>query len=78
MSTALADFPHQMRLVEVWDLDNGFFGVRLVAFDFQTEGDPIAEEGRKLGIVDVTTGWELDSSGVIEDRNTELYVAAPF
>lgn len=78
VSSSLADFPHQMRLVEVWDLDNGFFGIRLVAFDYQTEGDPIAEEGRKLGILDVTTGWELDASGVIEDRNTELHVAAPF
>jgi len=39
-TSALADFPHQMRLVEIWNLDNGFLGIRMVAFDYQTEATP--------------------------------------
>lgn len=77
-SSALADFPSQMRLVEVRDLDNGYYGLRLTALDYQTEGDPIAEEGRQLSIIDVTSGWEPDEhSGAVTDRNVELYVAKP-
>lgn len=76
-TSALADYPHQMRLVEIWDLDNGFLSIRLVAFDFQTENDPVAEEGRRLGILDYTSGWEKDGRGEAQDRNVELYVPLP-
>lgn len=73
-SAALADYPHQLRLVEVRDLANGFYGVRLVAFDYEVEGDPVAAQGRKLGVIDYTSGWQHDGSGTPADRNVELYV----
>jgi hypothetical protein len=76
-TSALADFPHQMRLIELWNLDNGFLGIRMVAFDYQTEGDPIAEDGRMRGIMDFTSGWEGDGRGTLQDRNIELYVPLP-
>lgn len=76
-TAALADFPHQMRMIEVWEQDNGFVSVKLVAFDYQTEGDPVAEEGRKIGILDFTSGWQGDGTGTATDRNVELYVPAP-
>lgn len=75
-TAALADFPHQMRVIEIWDLDNGFMSIRNVAFDYQTENDPVAEEGRTLGIVDYTSGWQGDGRGEANDRNVELYVPA--
>ncbi|MFO0550774.1 MAG: metallophosphoesterase [Polyangiaceae bacterium] len=78
LTSALADFPSQMRLVEIRDLDNGYYGIRLTALDYQTENDPIAEDGRKLAIIDVTSGWEkADHAGVASDRNVELYVPKP-
>lgn len=73
-TAALADYPHQMRVIEVWDLDNGFLSIKNVAFDYQTENDPIAEEGRALGILDYTSGWQGDGRGDADDRNVELYV----
>ncbi|NUP08790.1 MAG: hypothetical protein HOW73_22305 [Polyangiaceae bacterium] len=76
-TAALADFPNQMRTVEIWDLDNGFLGIRLVAFDYQTENDPIAEEGRRLGFLDFTSGWQSDGRGHADERNVELYVPMP-
>lgn len=76
-SAALADFPHQMRLVEVHDMDNGFFMIRMVAFDFSTEGDPVAAEGKALGVIDYTSGWEADARGEAASRNVELWVPVP-
>jgi len=76
-TAALADFPHQLRVIEIWDLDNGFLGIGAVAFDYQTEGDPVAEEGRALGIMDFTSGWQGDGRGAVTDRNIMLHVPLP-
>lgn len=76
-SAALADFPHQMRLVEVHDEDNGFYRVRMIALDFVTEGDPVAAEGKAIGVVDYTSGWEADARGEASSRNVDLYVPVP-
>jgi 3',5'-cyclic AMP phosphodiesterase CpdA len=76
-TAALADFPHQMRVIEIWDLDNGFLSIRSVAFDYQTESDAVAEEGRSLGFLDFTSGWQGEGRGDANDRNVELYVPAP-
>jgi 3',5'-cyclic AMP phosphodiesterase CpdA len=77
LTPALADWPHQMRLIEMHDRDNGWLAIRAVGLDFSTEGDPIAEEGRELGILDLTSGWTGDAVGLPEDRNVELWVRAP-
>ena len=77
-SPSLADFPHQLRMLEVWDQDNGFLTIRTVAFDTVTEGDPIAETGRTVGYVDYTSGWTGDGRGKTpDDRNVELWIEKP-
>ncbi len=73
-TAALADFPNQLRMIEIWDLDNGFYSIRMIALDYQTENDPVAADGRARGIVDYTSGWQGDGSGALADRNVELYV----
>jgi 3',5'-cyclic AMP phosphodiesterase CpdA len=76
-SAALADFPHQMRLVEVHDEDNGFYRIRMIALDFSTENDPVAAEGKALGVLDYTSGWAEDARGDAASRNVDLYVPVP-
>lgn len=79
-SSALADFPHQMRLIEIHDMDNGSFMIRLIGLDFSTESDPVAAEGKAIGVVDYTAQWADDARGTPEDRNVELWIdvsAAP-
>jgi hypothetical protein len=76
-SAALLDFPQEMRVIELWELDNGFVSVRSIAFDYQTENDPIAEEGRSLAILDYASGWQPDGRGDPLDRNVELFIPTP-
>lgn len=77
-SPALADFPHEMRLVEIWDQDNDFLSIRSIAFDFVTDDDPIADIGRTIGVADFIAGWEGDGRGDgPEARNVELWIPKP-
>jgi 3',5'-cyclic AMP phosphodiesterase CpdA len=48
MTSALADWPAQMRLVEIWDEDNGMLTIRAICIDFAVRGDPLAEQARTL------------------------------
>jgi len=78
MTAAIADFPHQFRVVDVWDQDNGWIMMRTAAVDFSVDGDPVAERGRKGGTVDLTSGWlPSDGTGQPEDRNVELWIKKP-
>jgi len=77
ITSALADYPHQMRLIEVWDRDNGYVVVRAVNLDYSAEGDSVAADGRRRSIVDLTSGWVGDASGTAPDRNVELFVEKP-
>jgi 3',5'-cyclic AMP phosphodiesterase CpdA len=77
ITSALSDYPHHMRLVEVWDQDNGFVSVRLVNLDYSVEGDPVAADGRRRAVSDMTSGWMPDQSGDADDRNVELFVPKP-
>ncbi len=77
ITSALGDYPHQMRVVELWDQDNGFVTLRLVSLDYATDDDPVAAHGRELGVVDYTSGWTTESRGNADDRNVELWVAKP-
>ena len=77
ITSALADYPHQMRLIELWDRDNGFMSVRAVSLNYSTEGDAVAEDGRRRAIVDLTSGWVNDAGGAEKDQNVELYVPKP-
>lgn len=73
-TSALADYPSQMRVMEVWDQDNGFVSIRGLALDYETDNDPIAEDGRRRSIVDLTSGFEQDRS---TQRNVELWIKKP-
>jgi 3',5'-cyclic AMP phosphodiesterase CpdA len=77
VTSAIADYPHQARIVEVWDQDDGWLMLRATAFDFATDDDPVAAEGRTFGIIDFTSGWAKDGRGDLADRNVELWIHAP-
>jgi hypothetical protein len=77
ITSALADYPHQMRVVEVWDQDNGFMSVKLTSLDYSTEGDAIAADGRARGVTDFTSGWMPEAKGNADDRNVELFIPKP-
>ena len=62
-SPSLTDFPAQMRLIEIWDQDNDFLTIKSIAFDYVVDGDPIADAGRTLGVIDYTSFWEGDGRG---------------
>ncbi len=73
-TSALADYPHQIRLLEIWDNDNGFLTLRSKTVDYTTENDPRAEEGRKISNADYTSGWGQNSPANNLDWNVELFV----
>ena len=77
MTSALADYPHQIRIIELYDDDNGWIRLRAVLADYSTEGDPVAAEAKKLGVLDYTTGWCPEGAGVAGDRNVELLIKKP-
>lgn len=78
MSSAIADFPHQFRLVEIFDQDNGWLMLRGTPIDFGVDGDAVAKEGRRRGTVDFTSGWlPGDGTGMPDDRNVELWIKKP-
>ncbi|HEY1098425.1 MAG TPA: metallophosphoesterase, partial [Myxococcota bacterium] len=49
MTSAIADYPHQFRIVEIWDDDNGSLRVEAIPVDFSVEDDDVAARGRALG-----------------------------
>lgn len=77
VTSGLIDWPHQMRMLEVADEDNGWLTIRSIAFDYQTEGDGLAAEAKALGILDFTSGWTDGSAGDPTDRNVELWIERP-
>jgi hypothetical protein len=78
MTSAIADWPHQFRTIEIWDDDNGWLRLRGIDVDFATDGDPVALEGKKLGILDFTTGWITPSGpGMPSDRNVDVMIPKP-
>ena len=78
MTSALADFPHQIRIVEIFDQDNGWLMLRTTNVDFSVMGDPVALEGRTLGTLDYVAGWSSsDGPGTAQDRNVEIWIEKP-
>ena len=76
-TASLADFPHEMRLLELWDEDDGYLSIRGIAVDYVTKDDPVAEEGRTRGVVDFTSGWGKDGRGDPSARNVALWLKKP-
>ncbi len=78
MTSAIADFPHQFRVIEIFDQDNGWLMLRATTMDFSVDGDPVALEGRRRGTVDLTSGWlPDDGTGKTDERNVELWIKKP-
>ena len=74
ITSAIADHPHQMRVLEIRDEDNGFLSLTSVALDLAFDDDDLAAEGRLRGITDLTSGWQPTGEGVPEDRNVRLWI----
>lgn len=78
MTSAIADWPHQFRVVEIFDQDNGWIMMRATCVDFSVDGDVIAAEGKKRGVVDLTSGWlPADKDITADDRNVEIWIKKP-
>lgn len=77
MTSAVADFPHQFRVVEIFDQDNGWIMMRATCVDFAADGDPVSAEGRRRGIVDLISGWLPEDKVTPEDRNVEIWIRKP-
>ncbi len=77
MTAAIADFPHEFRLVEIFDMDNGWVMMRSSPVDVSVANDPVAAEGRKRGVVDTVSGYVPDGTGTSNDRNVELWIKKP-
>lgn len=77
LTSALADHPHQVRVIEIFDQDNGWVMLRATALDFASHDDAVAEEGRRLGLLDRVSGWWNKGTGRPEDRNVELWIPKP-
>ncbi|MDP9000212.1 MAG: metallophosphoesterase [Myxococcota bacterium] len=74
---ALIDYPNDFRVLEIWDEDNGLLSLRSSLVDYITEGNAIADDGRRLSIVDFTSGQSCCGRGTREDRNVTLWSARP-
>ncbi|MCA9579045.1 MAG: metallophosphoesterase [Myxococcales bacterium] len=77
LTASLADFPHQARVMEVTDEDNGYVRVRATCLNVSVQGDPVAAEGLRLGVLDYAVGWADSSESTPGDRNVDLYVPRP-
>lgn len=77
-TASIADYPHQFRIVELFDEDNGWLMLRGTAADFSTEDDAVAADGRARGAIDWQSGWgKGDGAGEVGDRNVELWMPKP-
>jgi hypothetical protein len=76
-TSSLVDFPGQLRLCEISDEDNGYLAIQLVGVDYATDGDDVAEEARRLMILDCFSGSTRSGAGTADDRNVKLYVPIP-
>jgi 3',5'-cyclic AMP phosphodiesterase CpdA len=79
MSSAIADFPHQFRTIEIFDQDNGWVMLRATCVNLDVSNDPVGDYGRQLGTIDLTSGWmPTDGRGAgPEVRNVELWTKKP-
>lgn len=78
MTSAIADFPHEFRSIEIYDQDNGWLMMRATCVNVRLSDDLVAAEGVRAGVVDFTTGYVGgDGNGEASDRNVELWVKKP-
>lgn len=76
-TAAVIDFPNQLRVVEVFDQDNGWWMTRVTVVDLALEGDAVAAQGKRASVADLTSGWLAGDrlvGGEVNDRNLELWI----
>lgn len=82
-TASLADWPSQMRLLEIIDADNGYIAARLTAFDAPGQMDglvtnDLAHEALRLMTLDRASGWNpVAGEGLLTDRNMMLWLKKP-
>jgi hypothetical protein len=77
-SAPLGSYPHQARVIELWDEDNGYVALEAIYVDMDMRGDPVAEQGRHLGVMDYASGWNPQfATGITRDRNLRVYAKTP-
>lgn len=82
-TASLADWPSQMRLVEVVDADNGFLAARMTAFDTPARigwlpTNALIDEALALLTMDRASGWNSNpGDGEATDRNVVLWIKKP-
>jgi Calcineurin-like phosphoesterase len=76
-TSSLVDFPGQLRVVEIWDEDNGFGTIRSTVLDYATDDDAVAAKGRALMLTDGAAGGGWGGRGEPEDRNVVLWFEKP-
>ena len=77
MTAAVADYPHQARVLEIWDHDNGWLMLRATSGDVDVQDDAVAQQGLELGVMDHVAGWTTGGLGEAVDRNVELWIPRP-
>ncbi len=82
-SASLADWPSQMRLVEIIDGDNGYIAAKLTAFDTPAEIDhlptnDLIADALRLLTMDRAALWDPKAGdGKASDRNVVLWLKKP-
>jgi hypothetical protein len=76
MTSALADWPLQSRILEVVDDGNGTLSIFATAIDFD-ETSCLERRFRRLALLDWATGWIGDYSDAPEDSDVELVIPIP-
>jgi len=77
-TSALADYPHQARIIELWDEDNGYVSLQAIYVDLDMDDEAVAEAGRHLGVMDYVSGWNtFFALGKTSKRNAILYMKKP-
>lgn len=77
MTASVADYPHEFRIIEIFDQDNGWIMARATGVDIALEGDKVAAEGRRRGVVDFTSGWLPVDQVTAKDKNVEVWIKKP-
>ncbi len=78
-TSAIVDYPHQFRVTEIWDEDDGYLTIRSTAVNYEADqtADPVAYTGRTLGILDYTSHGTGGGPGQAADRNVILWTKKP-
>jgi hypothetical protein len=77
MTSAIADWPQQFRVLEVFEEATNLIRIRVTAvdIDFATGSTATAaSRGRKLCAMDWATGWGGGFTGNSDDRNVDVFV----